>query len=253
MSLSLFHQINSRYYIKKDTRRLRKIVRWAGLCLSLTGVFFGIYLFFPLISLKLYLDPAFASQTFVTPIPKTTIITKDYIQSLWLNTSRSLQGLYDKNTQNWLPPTPQYKQLQIATQLSYYFLSIPKLNIQNATVSTIDTDIGSHLVNFPGTAIPPSKGNAAVFGHSSLPQLFDPKNYKTIFATVHTLVIGDKILVTANNLTYSYKIYSISIVEADDTSYLSQDTNDSYLTIITCYPPGTTWKRLIIRARLEKI
>jgi len=252
MSLSMFHQINSKVYIKKDTRKLRKVIRLAGLCLSLSGLIFGIYFFFPLISWRLYLEPVFASQTFVTPIPKTTIITKEYIQSLWLNTARSMQTLYDANAQNWLPSS-QYKEVQIARQLSYYFISIPKLNIQNAVVSTIDTDLSSHLINFPGTAIPPGKGNAAVFGHSTLPQLFDPKNYKTIFATVHTLVIGDTILVTANNLTYSYKIYSISVVEATDTSYLSQDTNDSYLTIITCTPPGTTWKRLIIRAKLEKI
>ncbi len=252
MSLSMFHQIKSKVYIKKDTRKLRKVIRLSGICLLLTGLIFGIYFFFPLISWKLYLEPVFASQTFVTPIPKTTIITKDYIQSLWLNTARSVQTLYDTNAQNWLPSS-QYKEIQITTQLSYYFISIPKLNIQNALVSTIDTDLTSHLINFPGTTIPPGKGNAVVFGHSTLPQFFDTKNYKTIFATVHTLVIGDRILVTSNNLIYSYKIYSISIVDANDTSYLSQDANESFLTIITCTPPGTIWKRLIIRSRLEKI
>ncbi len=252
MSPSIFHQIKGKYHIKRDTHRLRKIIRLTGLCLSLTGLLFGIYFFFPFISWKLFLDPVFTSQSFVTPIPKTTIITKDYIQSLWLNTTRSVQTLYDKNAQNWLP-SQQYKEMQITTQLSYYFISIPKLNIQNAVVSTIDTDLSSHLVNFPGTAIPPGKGNAVIFGHSTLPPLFDQKNYKTIFSLVHTLVTGDTFLVTANNLTYNYKIYSISIVDATETSYLSQETDDSYLTIITCTPPGTTWKRLIIRAKLEKI
>lgn len=252
MSLSMFHQIKRKYYIEKDTRKLRKIIKLLGLCLSFTGLLFGIYFFFPIISWKLFLDPVFASQSFVTPIPKTTIITKDDIQSLWLNTARSAQAIYDTNAQNWLP-SPQYKEMQIATQLSYYFISIPKLNIRNAIVSTIDTDLNSHLVNFPGTAIPPGKGNAVVFGHSTLPPLFDAKNYKTIFSLVHKLVVGDVILVTANSLTYNYKIYFISIVDATDTSYLSQDITDSYLTIVTCTPPGTTWKRLIIRAKPEKI
>ncbi len=250
--MSLFHQINNRYYKKKDTRKLKKVIRFVGLGLSLTGLLFGSYFFFPLFSWQLYLEPVFASQTFATPIPKATIVTQDYIQSLWLNTARSVQGLYDTNSQNWIPAAP-FSEVQIATQLSYYFISIPKLNIANAIVSTVDTDLSSHLVNFPGTAVPPAKGNAAVFGHSTLPPLFDPKNYKTIFATVHNLVIGDKILVSANQLTYTYKIVNISIVEATDTSFLSQEGNDSYLTIITCTPPGTIWKRLIIRAKLEKI
>ena len=31
----------------------------------------------------------------------------------------------------------------------------------------------------------------------------------------------------------------------------ARDTTDSYLTLVTCTPPGTTWKRLIIKAKLE--
>lgn len=259
MSLSLFHQINSKYYIKKDTRKLRKIIKFSGLGLLISGLLFGSYFFFPLISWKLYLEPVFASQDVIAPIPRTTVITKDYIQSLWLNTARSVQGLYDTNAQNWIPSVPAadhslaIKEVQVATQLSYYFISIPKIRISNAIVSTVDTDLSQHLVNFPDTSIPPSLGNAVVFGHSTLPQLFDPKNYKTIFAYAHTLEVGDIISVFANDKTYTYKIYNISIVDPEDKSYFTQENDDSYFTIVTCTPPGTTWKRLIIRARLEKI
>jgi sortase A len=252
MSLSLFHHSKARYYIKKDTRRVRKIIRFFGLGLSLTGVLLGIYFFFPLISWKIYLEPVFASQVITAPIPKTTIVTSEYIQSLWRNTADSIQTLYGDKNKTWMPASA-YKEIQVSTSLSYYYLSIPKLHIENAVVSTVDTDLGSHLVNFPGTAVPPGKGNAAVFGHSTIPSLFDQHNYKTILAMAHTLVIGDKLLVTANNMTYSYVIYNISIVDADDTSYLAQENDNSYLTIITCTPPGTVWKRLIIRSKLEKI
>jgi sortase A len=223
-----------------------------GLALFLSGLLFGGYFFFPFISWQIYLEPVFASQSFAAPIPKTTIVTKNYIESLWLNTARSIQNIYSSESQNWVPEAT-IGEAQIATALSYYFISIPKINISNAVVSTVDTDLSSHLINFPGTSTPPDKGNSVIFGHSTLPQLFDPKNYKTIFANAHTLVVGDTILVHAKNLTYTYKIYNISIVDADDTSFLSQEDDDSYLTIVTCTPPGTLWKRLIIRARLEKI
>ena len=43
----------------------------------------------------------------------------------------------------------------------------------------------------------------------------------------------------------------MTIVPADDTAYLAQDTDGSYLSIITCTPPGTTWERLVIKAKLE--
>lgn len=244
--------MKARVYTKGKNRNIRKIIRFMGLGVSITSFFVGLYIFFPLISWELYMKPVFASQSFATPIPKTTVITKQYIESL-LDSARTpfLNGDYS-NVQNWFPSN-SYKGTQVTGQTSSYSLSIPKLNIANAYVSTLDTNVDMHLVHFPGTALPPSKGTAAVFGHSTLPQLFDPTNYKTIFAKAHTLAVDDMIDVAINNTVYKYRIITINVVDADDTSYLTQDYDDSYLTIITCTPPGTVWKRLIIKSKLEKI
>lgn len=237
----------NKVYIKTKKRNLRKIFRFVGLGISVVGVFFSFYMFFPLISWQLYLRPVFAAQSFASPIPQRTVMTQDYIKSLWSNTTNSLNG----NSQGWIP-TSTYKEVQVMPQVSSYYLSIPKLNITNALVSTIDTDVDSHLVHFPGTAIPPAKGNAAIFGHSTLPQLYDPKNYKTIFANIHTLTQGDTFIITVNNTLYTYKIINISVVEPRDTSYLTQEYSKSQITIITCTPPGTIWKRLVLKAELQE-
>lgn len=236
-------------YKKSNRVKNRLIIRLFGLVAVFTGLGLGMYTFFPLISYELYIKPAFASQSFAAPIPKTTIITQDYIQSLLRNTASSIGNIAKNNGQGWIPSA--YKEMAITTQMSNYNLSIPVLGIDNAYVSTIDVDVDNHLVHFPGTAIPPATGNAAIFGHSTLPQWFDPGNYKAIFATAHTLKDGDLIKITVNNQVYNYKIMNISIVDAEDTSYLHQDTDGSYITIITCTPPGTTWKRLLIKAKLE--
>jgi sortase A len=242
----------SKFIIKKAKRKnVRKIIRFLGLGISLCGFFAGLYIFFPLISWEIYLRPVFANQTYTAPIPRTTIITKDYINSLLQNSARSLRGVNYSNAQNWIPTT--YKEITIETQLSSYLISIPKIKIENAVVSTTDTDLSAHLVNFPGTAIPPSNGNAVIFGHSTLPQLYDPQNYKTIFANIHQLATSDTFIVTLNNTLYTYKIFSITIVDSEDTSYLQQQYDTSYLTIVTCTPPGTIWKRLVIKSKLEKV
>ena len=209
------------------------------------------YTFFPLISYEIYIRPAFSNQSFASPIPKTTIITQDYIQSLIKNTATQISHLGNTSGNDWLPDAGQYREVGITTEISNYSLSIPTLGIDSAYVSTTDNNVNLHLVHFPGTAIPPNVGNAAIFGHSTLPQWFDPHNPKAIFATAHTLKVGDIINATVSNKLYKYKIINIHIVEADDTSYLAQDTDGSYLTIITCTPPGTTWKRLVIKAKLE--
>ncbi len=252
MLLSRLHLINKRYYVKKNTGKTRKVVRFSGLGLFLTGILLGGYFFFPFISWKMYLEPVFASQMVTAPIPQTTIITSDYIQGLWLSTARSIQQITNQNSSEWIPASP-FSASHVDSQLTYYFLSIPKLKIENAVVTTIDTDLSRHLVNFPGTAVPPARGNAAVFGHSTLPPLFDPSNYKTIFANLHTLSVGDTLMVNANKSVFNYRIFSITVVEADETSYLSQESDNSYLTLITCTPPGTLWKRLIIKSKLENI
>ena len=33
----------------------------------------------------------------------------------------------------------------------------------------------------------------------------------------------------------------------------TQDFSDTFITVITCTPPGTIWKRLIIKARIHSI
>ena len=107
------------------------------------------------------------------------------------------------------------------------------------------------MVNYPGTSIPPEKGNAVVFGHSTLPQLFNKNDYKTIFTNIYTLNPGDEIIVNVLGNEYKYKIENITVVDPDNTSVLEQNYSDSFLTLVTCTPPGTIWKRLVIKARIE--
>jgi sortase A len=227
----------------------RLLARFFGFFILVGGFVLAIYTFFPLISYVVYIQPAFASQSFASPIPQRTVITQDSIKSLLENTAGQLARIGEDN---WLPSLSQnqYKEVGVTEQLSNYSLSIPKLGIESTYVSTTDNNVNLHLIQFPGTAFPPNKGNAAIFGHSTLPQLFDPKDPHKIFATALDLRVGDSIIVTVGNTAYTYKVIKMSIVSAEDTSYLAQDSDSSYLSIITCTPPGTTWKRLVIKAKL---
>jgi len=188
------------------------------------------------------------SNNIAAPIPKTDMVNPSTIASLFEQAKNSVRLDYT-DANNWFPTfNPNgSKRAKVAS----YSLSIPKINLENAAVSTLDTDLANHLVNYPGTGIPGQPGNAVIFGHSTLPHFYDPQDYKTIFANVHKLKIGDEISTTVKNDTYHYKIYNISVVNASDTSMLSQDYDNSYLTLVTCTPPGTIWKRLIIKARID--
>lgn len=246
--------MNKYYYKKVKTANFKKRLRLVSLVLFTLGIAIVFYIFFPLISWQIYFAKSFASQNITTPIPKINIVSASLLESLLSQAGSTITGVDYTNAQNWFPNYKVQKDGQEGkSNLSSYALSIPKLNIQDAQVTTIDNDLSKHLVNYEGTGIPPDNGNAVIFGHSTLPQLFNPKDYKTIFATLYRLSINDVIEINVSNAIYSYRVYSIIVVDPDNTSIFSQSYDNSYITLVTCTPPGTTWKRLIVKARLEKI
>ena len=239
-----------KYYYNKAGKKLKKTARLLSLLIVIMGISIAGYVFFPLISWQIYFAPVFASQDIAVPIPQINLVNSDTIGSLLSQASNNLSGVDYADAQNWFP---NFKLQKGKPKIDTYTMSIPKLNIKDAVVSAVDNDLSIHLVNLGGTALPPDKGNAVIFGHSTLPQLFDPKNYKTIFANAYELKVGDELFTNVTGVIYKYRIFSITVVSPEDTSVLQQDYSDSFLTLITCTPPGTIWKRLIIRSRLEAI
>lgn len=242
------------YYKKAHTYSYRALVRFFAFIFFIFGLSALIYVFFPLLSWHMYFAPVFAGQDITVPIPKTTVVNETTIKSLVSTASQIIGGVDYINAENWFPTfNPDSQGKKTVSNIPFYMLSIPKLGIKNATVSTIDYDLRLHLINYGGTAIPPQKGNAVIFGHSTLPQLFNQNDYKTIFANAYRLSVNDEIFVTIANVSYRYRIQSITVVDPTDTSVLSQNIDNSYLTLVTCTPPGTIWKRLVIKAGLETI
>lgn len=233
-----------KYYYKKNAKpNLKKYLRLTSGLLLLIGVSIILYVLFPIISWQIYFNPSFASQNITSSIPHSNIVDL---------AKNSVDGTDYTKAENWFPNfNPSLNSEQVQT--SFYTISIPSIKIENAEVSTVDTDLKKHLVNYQGTSIPGQNGNAAIFGHSTLPQLFNAKDYKTIFANAYKIRNDDVIYAMVNGVTYTYKVFNIKVVDSDDSSALSQNYNDSYLTLVTCTPPGTIWKRLVIKARLEKI
>ncbi len=137
-------------------------------------------------------------------------------------------------------------------KVNYFTISIPKLNIENATVAIGSEDLSKSLIQFPGTALPGKIGNTVIFGHSILPIFYDPKNYLAIFSTLNKLGKGDEAYVSYDGITYKYSVEDLFEVRPTDTQILEQNSGSSYLTLVTCTPPGDPrkLKRLIVRAKL---
>lgn len=139
-----------------------------------------------------------------------------------------------------------------SSKISFYNISIPKLKIENAVVAIGGEDLSQNLIQYPGTAVPGKVGNAVIFGHSVLPIFYNPKDYISIFSTLPTLKKGDEIIVNYDSVTYKYLVEAGFDVYPTDVQVLQQDKSDSFLTLVTCVPPGDPRKpkRHIIRARI---
>jgi sortase A len=138
------------------------------------------------------------------------------------------------------------------SKVSYYNLSISKLRISDAIVAIGGEDLSKSLIQYPGTALPGKRGNSVIFGHSVLPIFYSPKDYMSIFSLLPTLKIGDDILINYDSVSYKYRVESMFEVYPTDIQVLQQDDSDSFLTLVTCVPPGDPRdpRRLIVRARV---
>lgn len=138
------------------------------------------------------------------------------------------------------------------TQIRFYTISIPKLNIENATVSVGGEDLADSLIQYPGTAEPGSVGNSVVFGHSILPLFYNPENYLAIFSTLDRLEEGDLVYVDHDGVSYTYEVETKYEVRPTDVYILDQDSITSQLSLVTCTPPGhpAKPKRLVVEAKI---
>lgn len=235
-------------YIKSPPKR-RGIFKLFSFLLIGGGVSLLFYVVFPILSWQIFYASALSSGNIISPIPKTAIIKQDGLGIVLADSAQNVTS--DSNltyASNWFPTGNPKTNIN-----KEYTLSIPKLGIEDAKVIVGADDLSKSLIHYGGSSLPGEYGNAVIFGHSILPQFFDPKNYKAIFSTLHTLKVGDTINIVSDGVAYKYSIFDFKVVDPENISVLEQTYDNSYITLITCTPPGTYWKRLVVKAQIEKI
>jgi sortase A len=240
----------AKYYYKAKNYKISRYIRIAGFSCILAGLGVFMYFFFPLMAYQLFLGAPVQGKELQSPVPKYLVGKNSNIRSLLDQGISRLQFDY-KDARNWYPQVHAAEEEKKVEKVDNYLLSIPKLGITDANVSTNNYNLSETLVHYYGPKNPLEYGTSVIFGHSTLPQWFDPTNYEAIFATLHTIEIGDEFIITVNGKQYTYEIFATTITTPEDVNIFSQSYDNSYITLVTCTPPGTIWKRLIIRAVLK--
>mgnify|MGYP000226583251 CR=1 FL=1 len=123
-------------------------------------------------------------------------------------------------------------------------LEIPRLGRSDIVVAGVETgDLKRGPGHFPDTPLPGQLGNAAIAGHRT--------TYGAPFFNVDDLQVGDDLITTTLNGTFTYRVTGSEIVSADRYDVVATvDPNRATLTLISCHPKYTAQQRIVIFSEL---
>ncbi|MBP7700630.1 sortase [Candidatus Woesebacteria bacterium] len=257
--------------LRSDNQKkvIPKIVRAGAFLLPILFLIIGFYLVgsavLPIIGSYIIVAKDVQLTNLTSPIPNEQVMdvtplvitqTEDFEKS-----ERELRIINEEldytNLSNWFTSSalPQMGLPEVDYNIESYTIDIPEVDISNAVVAVGGTDLNSSLIAFKGTALPGNPGSPVIFGHSVLRQFYNPseknpRRYNSIFSTIMTLDIGDKIYVTSGGVKYTYAVSLKKEVNPEDVYILTQKYDAKQLKLVTCTPEGTYLRRGVVTAQL---
>jgi len=137
-------------------------------------------------------------------------------------------------------------------------LIIPKINVDAPVIYDLP-DLGEASsqraledgpIHYPiagASAFPGQNGNTVILGHSSA-DWFEPGNFKFIFVQLNRLSAGDLFYIDYNSVRYTYRVTRSEVIAPNQISALAIGDERPFATLITCDPPGTALRRLVVFA-----
>lgn len=151
-----------------------------------------------------------------------------------------------------------YKEERVIKPINDQFaLVIPKINANAPVIADVDPLSGAEYQNaltkgvahVKGTVYPGQVGNIFIFSHSTS-TFFEATHYNAVFYLLYKLEINNIVILYFQGKKFVYKVTDKKIVNSTDISFLNRQTNQKILTLMTGWPPGTTFKRLLIMGQL---
>lgn len=132
---------------------------------------------------------------------------------------------------------------------------IPKIGANAKVIPSVDwrdsrvyqRALAEGVAHAEGSAFPGDGGNTFLFAHAGGSPL-EALRYNAVFYLLDKLSADDRIDVWYRGTLRTYRVTEKRVVQADEISYVENNSRGEQLTLMTCWPAGTTWKRLIVRA-----
>lgn len=141
-----------------------------------------------------------------------------------------------------------------------FSILIPKIGASAKIFPNIDPEKSEEFVpiltqgvaHAKGTVFPGMKGNTYLFAHST-DSFWNVGRYNAIFYLLKDLKKDDDITLFFEGRRYDYTVEEQRVGEANEVQFLTDaHTTEEKLILQTCWPPGTTWKRIYVTAVPKK-
>lgn len=232
-------------YVKKPPPKPLNpnVPRFFYALMSAIGIGSVVFAIYPMVVWQISTLPKLTAKIDRFPIPQSQVLNSQQMLA-------NVQVLQNEDGFSYFEPQEGAEflsQIPKGERPEEFLITIPKLEVTKAKVAVDSTNFQKHLAHFPGTAIPGEVGNSFITGHSVLPQFVDPKNYLAIFTNLSKLEVGDSIEVEIEGKTLHYIVQYSKVVNPKDTSVLLPiSKTGKNLTLMSCVPPGTSLKRLVV-------
>lgn len=142
---------------------------------------------------------------------------------------------------------------------SQFGIVIPKIaanapiypNVDSADANIYLPVLEKGVAHAMGTVFPGISGNIYLYAHST-DSFWNVGRYNAIFYLIKELENGDEIDVFFQGIRHVYRVVNKIVVDPKEVQWLTEPVAYEQLTLQTCWPPGTTLKRLLVFARPEK-
>lgn len=204
----------------------------------------------------------------ISPITETEDVSisvkgKDYFNFEELS-RRFISGVEYKQDEGIMyPEFLEEKESKDDNLPEYFYLTIPKLDINNALIKTnsVNFDPVNALGHYNGSCLPDESCNVFIFGHSTYIgslNKYEKGDYRAIFARLGELTYGDEFYIDYGEERYHYIVELSKVQKPENVNPLedplpkSLGKFQSTVELFTCTPPGTTKYRLSVIGKLVK-
>lgn len=183
-------------------------------------------------------------------------VDKQYVVATAETAPKIERDFSAQGTKGGLAKVLNIKQVEVLTPVNPEFsIVVPKIGANAPILANVDAAneaeyleaLKHGVAHTKGTAFPGEGGHIFFFAHST-DYIWNVGTYNAVFYLLYKLEIGDEVNIFYKGQRYTYRVREKKIVNPDEVEYITRKTDKEFITMQTCWPPGTTLQRQLVFA-----